>query len=42
MDAFVKLEQGVEKIRDAVLKGVDDNLTGKIDVFGIRHLMLHA
>jgi hypothetical protein len=42
MDDFVKLEQGVEKIRDAVLKGVGDNLTGKIDVFSIRHLMLHA
>lgn len=41
MDDFVKLEQGVEKIQDAVLKGVDDNLTGKIDVFRIRHLMLH-
>lgn len=28
MDDFVKLEHGVEKIQDAVLNGVDDNVTG--------------
>jgi hypothetical protein len=30
MDDFIKLEQGVEKIQDAVLKGVEDNVTGTI------------